>query len=275
MGLFVLAFDHRATFAKGLLSFPYPRLTAAQKKKVTALKQIVFDGFCHARDDVRVRRELAILIDEEFGAPVIRAAKRGGIPFAISTERSGQELFEFEYKSRFSAHLKKIRPTYAKALVRYDVRRKKDNALQRAQLKILSGFCKKSRMGLVLEILLTGRGPQLKQLEQTIKEMIAASIRPTVWKLEGLPTRAAWKEVRKLTRAPIIVLGRGEEEIRVEKLVEIAAQSGVTQGFAIGRTIFFEPLVAYLKKRIDRERAVREIAKNFIHFIELWHANTP
>lgn len=272
--IFILAFDHRATFSK-LLGYSYPNLTLTQKKKVSDLKKIVFDGFLHARDDIKESKHLSILIDEEFGSAIIRGAKAQKVPVALSTEKSGQDLFEFEYGERYGEHLKKFQPDSAKALVRYDVRRKKDNELQCSRLKTLSDFCKKNKLGLILEILLTGRGLQLAQLKQTMKEMIAAGIRPDVWKLEGLTKSADWKQIRKLTRKPIIVLGRGEEEDRVEELVEIAAASGATDGFAIGRTIFAVPLESYLKKQINRDTAVREIAKNFIHFVELWQANLP
>ncbi len=268
--LFILAFDHRATFAKQLLGLPYPRLTSTQKQKVVELKKIVFEGFLHARKDLGNLRACALLIDEEFGTPIIRTAKGKRLSFAVSTEQSGQELFAFEYGTQFRAHLEKIKPTFAKALVRYNIQQKEDNKVQCARLKLLSDFCKKKQMGFILEILLTGRGPHLTQLSRTMKEILAQGVRPSVWKIEGLATPSAWRRTRTLTRAPIIALGRGEEEDRVESLLKIAAKSGVAQGFAIGRTIFAEPLERYLKKMIDRHTAIHEIAKNYLHFIQLW-----
>ncbi|MBI4133476.1 DUF2090 domain-containing protein, partial [Candidatus Uhrbacteria bacterium] len=108
------------------------------------------------------------------------------------------------------------------------------------------------------------------QLVRTMKEIIASGTRPSVWKLEGLANPNDWRRVRALTRAPIIILGRGDEEDRVEALIKIGARSRVTQGFAIGRTIFAEPLERYLKKTISRHTALHEIAKNYLHFVQLW-----
>ena len=52
--------------------------------------------------------------------------------------------------------------------------------------------------------------------------------------------------------------------------IETAAKSGIPDGFAIGRTIFFTALEWLRDKKISREEAVQMIAKNYIHFIHLW-----
>lgn len=271
MFLFILPFDHRSTFAKELLNLPYPRLTPAQRKSVVELKQLVFEGFLQAKARYRGKDELAILVDEEFGSKILRVAQEKHIGFALSVEKSGQAIFDFEYGAAFGEHLLKWRPTYAKALVRYDVARAKDNLLQRQRLAKLSQFCVRHKLNLMLEILLTGGGAQLAQAAQMIKEMHGSGVFPALWKLEGFSSPTPWRALSKVVRAPIIMLGRGESMPRVEKWVQAAAQSGVVKGFAIGRTIFFKPLVQYRDKKISREAAVKQIAANFLHFINLWH----
>lgn len=269
--LFVLAFDHRATFAKQLLGYSYPRLTRSEREKVMELKRVVFDGFLDAWRALRRPDTLAVLVDEEFGTPVIRQAKRLGIQLAVPVEQSGQDVFDFEYGSRFGAHLKKIRPTFAKALVRYDVARRKDNRRERQRLLQLSEFCQKNKLGFMLEILLTGTGAHRAQLEQTMREMIEDGIHPTVWKLEGLPRAADWRRLRALTDTRLIMLGRGDSRGKVTRLLRSAQGSGVASGFAIGRTIFFEPLRKYLAKKITRTETVQQISKNYHLFINFWN----
>ncbi|MCH8049492.1 DUF2090 domain-containing protein [Patescibacteria group bacterium] len=234
------------------------------------MKRVVFDAFLKIHKTDPYPEHLAILIDEEFGSDIIKQARAGKIHFALSTEKSGQQVYQFEYGRDFRKHLMKLRPTYAKALVRYNIANKKDNALQRKRLKVLSNFCQKEGLGLMLEILLTGQGSRLEQMKIAMKEMIRAGIRPTVWKMEGLPNAAQWKQIGKLTDARIIVLGRGETKAGVEAWVKAAAQSGAVDGFAIGRTIFFRALEQYRDKKIDRKAAISRIAKNYQHFIELW-----
>jgi len=273
--LFVLPFDHRATFAKELLALPYPRLSPAQKKTVSDYKRVVWEGFLKTRTKLSDPEELAILVDEEFGAYILKDATRKKISFALSVEKSGQQLFDFEYGKNFGAHITKWKPTYAKALVRYNVANKKDNQTQNRRLKILSSFCQKHGVGFMLELLMTGTGPRFKQLKQTIQEMVAARISPTVWKVEGMDTVSQWNQLRAFTDARIIVLGRGDTKKHVEKFLTVAAKSGTVQGFAVGRTVFMKPLTEYRDKKIARQTAVDRIAKNYLHFINLWERSNP
>lgn len=282
MPLFVLPFDHRANFAKELLGLPYPHLTSAQKKTVSDYKQIVWEGFLRARSTLSSSRtppprrgkrgssDPAILVDEEFGAAILKDAKRKHIPFALSVEKSGQQLFDFEYGKNFPAHIKKWKPTYVKALVRYNVADTKNNRIQNARLKTLSDFCKKAGIGFMIEPLMAGVGSRFTQLVQTIEEMTAAGIAPTLWKVEAVDTVTQWKQLRALTGVPIIVLGRGDTKAHVEAWIKTAATSGALDGFAVGRTVFLKPLIEYRAKKITKEVALKQIAHNFLHFIKLW-----
>ena len=273
--LFVLPFDHRATFAKELLGFHYPRLSPAQKKTVSDYKHIVWEGFLKARTTLSSSRtrgssKLAILVDEEFGATILKDATRKKIPFALSVEKSGQQLFDFEYGKTFGAHIKKWKPAYAKALVRYNVQDTQGNRTQNTRLKILSGFCKKSGVPFMIEPLMTGTGSRFEQLAQTVKEMTAAGVSPALWKVEAMDTAAQWKQLRALTAAPIIFLGRGDTKAHVEKWLKTAAKSGTVDGFAIGRTIFLNALMDFRDKKLTRVQTVETIAKNLTYFINLW-----
>ncbi|MBI4281094.1 DUF2090 domain-containing protein [Candidatus Uhrbacteria bacterium] len=272
--LFILAFDHRTTFAERLLGFSYGRLAPKKREQVTALKEIVFKGFLEARRKSKDAKHLAILIDEEFGTSIISLAKKLGISLAVPVEKSGQKIFTLEFGKKFGLHLKKIKPNFAKVLIRYDVAKKKDNRFQRSRLKIVSDFCKKQKLNLIIEVLLTGRGSKLKQLTSMIKEMQEADIRPTLWKLEGLQSANAWKKASQQTKASLLMLGRGASKTQVSSWVKTAAKSGVVNGFAIGRTIFFDPLKAYLNKKITVPTASRQIANNFLYFLNLWNQNS-
>lgn len=271
MSLFVLPFDHRATFAKELLGLPYPRLSKMERKAVSDMKQIVWEGFLKARAK-NSSLDPAILVDEEFGAAILKDAKRQHIPFATSVEKSGQQVFDFEYGKTFGTHLKKWKPTFAKALVRYNVADTKSNRIQNTRLKILSDFCKKSGTGIefMIEPLMTGTGSRFKQLVQTVEEMTTAGISPTLWKVEAVDTVTQWKQLRALTGVPIIVLGRGDTKAHVAAWIKTAATSGALDGFAVGRTVFMKPLVDFRDKKITHQTAVTQIATNFLYFIHLW-----
>ncbi len=268
MPLFVLPFDHRSSFAK-LLGFEYPT-TRKEAKEIIKMKRVVFDAFLLARKNSSQRGNMAILIDEEFGSAMLKTARKRRIPFALTTEKSGQKLFTFEYGSDFGKHILKFKPTYAKALVRYNPAQYKKNKTQLGRLKQLSRFCKKEKTGFMLELLVSGKGSTIDLVARSLKQIINAGIQPTLWKLEGLPAISHWKKLDKISKTDMIVLGRGESKVAVEDWIQKAAKSKVPDGFAIGRTIFMKPLEDYRDKKILRETAVNRIAKNYLHFIRLW-----
>ena len=269
---FILPFDHRSTFAKELLGFSYPT-TKSQARHVTKLKRIVWDAFLLVRRELKNPPELAILVDEEFGLSILKQARRKHVPFAVCTEKSGQELFTFEHGDNFGKHLTKLKPTYAKALIRYNPAQTAKNKIQLSRLKRLSNFCQKNKINFMFELLVTGMGSQLELMERSMKQIVKVGIKPTLWKIEGLPTVTDWKKIDALTKADIIVLGRGESKKAVEKWIVEAAKSDIVDGFAVGRTIFFKPLQEYLAKRINRKMAAKKIANNYLNFIKLWQKN--
>ena len=61
----------------------------------------------------------------------------------------------------------------------------------------------------------------------------------------------------------IIVLGRGENDQRVQDWLAIGAQTAGFIGFAVGRTVFWQPLVEYNEESISRAEAVSRIARTY------------
>lgn len=56
----------------------------------------------------------------------------------------------------------------------------------------------------------------------------------------------------------------------VEKWIIEAAEVKGVSGFAIGRTIFWQPLVDYRDKKITRDETVGKISKNYQYFYQLF-----
>jgi len=71
-------------------------------------------------------------------------------------------------------------------------------------------------------------------------------------------------------RVSCIVLGRGESDQKVEEWLGIAASVPGFIGFAVGRTDFWDPLVAFRAKQETREQAVAEIARRYRHFVDVF-----
>lgn len=269
--LFVLPFDHRASLARELLGAE-GHLTGKQRKQLAELKLIVYNGFLAARKRYTGDGALAILVDEEFGAPVISKARKAGIPFALTMEASGKPSFTFD-RSDWRSRLTTVRPTFAKALVHYVPGDETHNALSRVRLRQLSNYCAAHGIDFMLEVLTGDQTGKKKEeaMRTAITEFLADGVRPTLWKIEGLSEAAAWKRLGKIARAPMVILGRGAAKAQVAAWITAAARSGKVTGFAIGRTIFLHPLQQYIKKAYTKHQAEAAIAKNFLAFTTLWH----
>jgi myo-inositol catabolism protein IolC len=111
---------------------------------------------------------------------------------------------------------------------------------------------------------------------EAIRELQKAGVEPDLWKVEGLDRREDCESIVAAARAGgrdhvgCIILGRGEDDRRVREWLETAAQVPGFVGFAIGRTDFWDPLVAWRGNKTTREQAVAEIARRYREFVELF-----
>ena len=117
--LYVLPFDHRATFSKNMFGWKEP-LSPEQTAEVAAVKQVIYDAFKAAVAGGVPKERAGILVDEQFGAAILRDAARQGYITACPAEKSGQDEFDFEYGPDFGRHIEEFNPTFCKVLVRYN-----------------------------------------------------------------------------------------------------------------------------------------------------------
>src|SRR4029450_5874192 len=71
--LYVLPFDHRGSFETQMFGWEGP-LTPEQTAKIAAAKQVVYDGFRAAVAAGVPKEKAGILVDEQFGAAILRDA---------------------------------------------------------------------------------------------------------------------------------------------------------------------------------------------------------
>ena len=138
--LYILPFDHRGSFQKKMFGWK-GTLSEAQTAEIAAAKQVIYDGFKAAVAGGVPKEKAGILVDEQFGAAILRDAKADGFMTCVPAEKSGQEEFDFEYGEDFAKHIEAFDPTFCKVLVRYNP--EGDQALnkgQAARLKRLSDY---------------------------------------------------------------------------------------------------------------------------------------
>jgi len=290
--LYVLPFDHRASFSKEMFGWEGP-LSAEQTAEIAAIKRVIFDAFrADVADGVPMERA-AILVDEQFGAAILRDARHEGLITCCPAEKSGQAEFDFEYGADFARHIEEFDPTFCKVLVRYNAEGNKAlNQRQAARLRQLSNYLHGSNRLYMFELLVPATPDQLKRLDgdkgaydrqlrpalmvQAIHELQDAGVEPDVWKIEGLDqTEDCRKMVAAARRAGrdkvgCIILGRHESDAKVEQWLTTAAAVPGFIGFAVGRTTFWDPLVDYRAGTITREVAVQRIAASFRGWVDVF-----
>ena len=113
---------------------------------------------------------------------------------------------------------------------------------------------------------------------RAITELQVAGIEPDVWKIEGIDRPEDCNRVVAAVRrggrdrVGCIVLGRGEDDVKVREWLKTAAAVPGFIGFAVGRTSFWEPLTDWKDGRITREAAVREIARRYREWVDIFES---
>jgi 5-dehydro-2-deoxygluconokinase len=155
--LYMLPFDHRASFSKHMFGWDGP-LSQQQTDEIAAAKRVIYDGFKAAVAGGVPKDRASILVDEQFGAAILRDARAEGFLFACSAEESGQDEFEFEYGPHFATHIEEFAPTFRKVLVRYNPGGEGAmNRRQAARLRQLSDYLHANSRLYMFELLVPPR----------------------------------------------------------------------------------------------------------------------
>ncbi len=287
--LYILPFDHRSSFEKGLYGWT-GALTQEQTDKIARTKEVIYDAFKLALTKGLSPERGGILVDEQFGAAILREAYQNGHITCLPAEKSGQAEFQFEYGDQYTAHIEEFKPTFLKVLVRYNP--EDDQALNRRQaerLKKLSEYLHQRGIYFMFELLVPATPEQMDRLENdqtlydldlrpslmmgTIKELQNAGVEPDVWKIEGLDHREDCVKIAEVARRDgrdnvgCIILGRGSNAQKVVEWLKIAADVPGFIGFAVGRTSFWDPLVALRDGKATRQEAVEDIAGRYLEWV--------
>lgn len=290
--LYLLPFDHRGSYISGMFHLK-PPLTAAEHDRVARSKRLIYDGFREALAGPVPVGAAGILVDEEFGADILRDAAASGYVTAISVEKSGSDEFQFEYGDAFAAHLEAFKPTFAKVLVRYNP--EGDAALnqrQIARLKQLSEHCRSADQRFMFELLVPATKAQMESvradknaydeqlrpalMRQAIRALQEAGVEPDVWKIEGLERLEDCEQFVEIARRDgrgdvgCIVLGRGADEAKVIHWLKTAAPVPGFIGFAVGRTTFWDAVAGFESEALTREDAVSQVAKRYGEWVEIY-----
>lgn len=289
--LLVLPFDHRASFQEkmfGIKGTP----TADQTRLIASYKMMIYEGFEKAVQSGLPKEIMGILTDEQFGSEVLDRARKNGFTTCVCAEKSGQDEFDFEYPD-YAAHIEKYNPSIVKVLVRCNPEGDKElNRRQAVKLKELSQFLDKTNRPFMFELLVPATEAQLAKvggdkakydvelrpglMVKAIQDFQAAGAEADIWKLEGLDRKEDFEWVCRVAReggrtnVGCIVLGRGENEAKVKHWLSVGANVPGVVGFAVGRTVFWEPLKNFKENKCTREQAIDQMAKTYGNLCRIW-----
>jgi myo-inositol catabolism protein IolC len=294
--LFILAMDHRESFGKTLFGVrgdtPDPEQAAAMR----AAKRLIFEGLQMALPSMTSGRA-GVLVDERYGQEVIAAVRNGGAPIvlAVPVEASGHDWFTLEWGDQWLEHVQAVKPDYAKVLVRdnpdFDAARRE---AQLSRLAQVSAGLRELGVPLLYELLVPATEAQLGQaghdagaydrdirpalVVRVIADNQVHGIEPALWKVEGLETVDAARQVADQAKAggraaDLIVLGRDAPTERLDHWLAVASQVDAFVGFAIGRSIWEDAVREYGASDRDAaaaDQARRTVAGRYLGFVAHW-----
>jgi myo-inositol catabolism protein IolC len=300
--LFILAFDHRGSFQKkwfGIEGEP----SDEDLRRMADAKHLIFEGLLASLEEGVDASVAGALVDEQLGGPanVPQEVKARGIKLAMPVEKSGQNEFDFEYGDQFGEHIEKFDPDFSKVLVRYNPDDDPEmNREQLGRLKKLADWLHERDRRFLFELLVPATEQQLESvggdsdrydaelrpelMRRAIEEIQAFGVEVDVWKIEGVDERSDAEMLAEQTRAGgrdnvvCVLLGRGANDDKVDHWLRQAAPVEGFVGFAIGRSIWGDPLKAFIEGSLDREAAARQIADNYLRFVRVYEeaeAATP
>jgi len=284
--LFILAADHRRSFEK---------MVGPDLETLLAAKKLVWKGFLEALAQGVPRDAAGLLIDEQYGSDIARAAREQGIDFAMPVEKTGRDEFQFEHGDAFARAIEEYEPTYIKALVRYNPDGDHElNRRQIARLRELSDWIRAHERRFMFELLVPPTQEQLTSVAgskdryddelrpdlmlRAITTLQDAGVEPDLWKIEGVDNREACRAIANTARRDgrervgCLVLGRGASVERVDDWLRAGAGVDGYVGFAVGRSIFADAVADFAADPggFDTEQGADDISTNYRRFITVY-----
>jgi myo-inositol catabolism protein IolC len=294
--LYFLAFDHRGSFQKKMFGIEGDP-TDEETRKIADTKHLIYEGMVKAVERGVDPGAAGVLVDEQFGGEIPAQAKQSGLVLAMPVEKSGQEEFDFDYGEQFGEHIERFDPDFSKVLVRYNPDGDAEmNARQTARLKRLSDWLHDHDRKFLFELLVPATEAQLESVGgdtdrfdaelrpdlmiRTIAAFQDAGVEADVWKIEGVDDRSDCERIVARARSGgrdgvvCVVLGRGASIEKVDQWLRSGAPVDGYVGFAIGRSIWWDALKAFLDGSLEREQAAEQIAGHYLRFIQVYEEAT-
>ena len=273
--VYMLAADHRWQWEEFCDARGLPR------ERITDVKRLAGDGFLLARERSAAARDFgALLVDEQYASAVIADLLKAGLIVGTPAEKAGAIPLAWA-TDPFSAALT---GSFVKVLARH--RTDDDAEVQAGQwekLEALQTWCRAARKPLVLEVLVARTHEPEDEFEASgrpamlagfIAEAYRRGLTPEFWKIEGTlapqGARAIDAAIAARPACRQIILGKAADLSTIDRWFAACAASATASGFAIGRSVFWEPSAAYLTGTKSAGEAAAVICDNYLRLIDAW-----
>jgi myo-inositol catabolism protein IolC len=167
------------------------------------------------------------------------------------------------------------------------------NERQLGRLKVLADWLHEHDRLFLFELLVPAEDHQLESvggdtdrydaelrpelMRRAIEEIQNSGVEVDIWKIEGVEAREDAEMLAEQTRkgegrenVKSVLLGRGASDEKVDHWLQQAAGVEGFIGFAIGRSIWWNPLKSSLDSSLERRAAAEQIADNYMRFIKIY-----
>jgi 5-dehydro-2-deoxygluconokinase len=273
--VYMLAADHRWQWEEFCDKHAVPR------ERIPEVKLLAGGGFILARSRSAAVRDFgALLVDQQYASAVIADLLKSGLTVGTPAEKAGAIPLAWATEP-FSAALTGV---FVKVLARY--RTDDDDAVvaeQWRKLEALQAWCITAGKPLVLEVLVARKHETEEEFEATgrpamlaafIAEAYRRGLTPDFWKIEGTlapqGARAIDAAIAANPRCRQIILGKAADLSTIDRWFAACAASATASGFAIGRSVFWEPSAAFLTGQMTGEDATAAIADTYLKLVDAW-----
>ncbi|MEM5312868.1 5-dehydro-2-deoxygluconokinase [Paraburkholderia sp. JHI869] len=270
------AFDHRNQF------FDLAQQTGVSEARISYLKNLFVEAVAQTERTLGLQGRIGVLIDDRYGQDALNAATGRGWWIGRPVELPGSVPLVFDHGRSIGTTLESWPIDHTvKCLVQFHPDEPIEHRLeQEAQLRALYDATQASGHELLLEVIppkLNGKPNAPDTVYRALKRLYNIGLYPEWWKLE--PTSAAqWRDIDALIaeRDPycrgVVLLGLSAP---IDQLVEgfrAAAASNTCRGFTVGRSIFYEPSLAWLAGEIGDDEVIARARRAFETLIGAWRA---
>jgi 5-dehydro-2-deoxygluconokinase len=273
--VYMLAADHRWQWEEFCGTHALPRA------RIKEVKRVACDGFLLARERSAAARDFgALLVDEQYSSAVIAEMLEAGVTVGTPAEKAGAIPLAWA-ADPFSAALT---GSFVKVLARY---RTDDDAAvvaeQWKKLDALRAWCRAAGKPLVLEVLVARKHEAEDEFEASgrpamlaafIAEAYRRALTPEFWKIEGTLAPEGARTIDAAIAANRscrqIILGKAADLSTIDRWFAACAASATASGFAIGRSVFWDPSAAFLTGKMTADDAATAIADTYLKLVDAW-----